>query len=57
MVKHLFAVTLDKENVDRVKQLIEKNGGKLSAVIDQMIISWLDENDPEKKYLNKIKRK
>ncbi len=49
MVKHVFAVSLDKEVIDKVKKILKKWGGSVSAIVNQLLIEWLIKNDPDYK--------
>ena len=42
-----FSVTLDKGNVARAKELIKKDGGKLSPILNNLLEEWLKEKEAE----------
>lgn len=49
MVKHVYAISVEKENMERLKEIISKYHGSTSAVIDELITEWLIKNDPKYK--------
>lgn len=45
MPKTQHNFTLDNEIVERAKERLEQNGGKLSTLINQLLKEWLEENN------------
>jgi len=44
-----YSVTLNKENVAKAKELIKRDGGKLSPILNNLLEEWLVEKEQKNK--------
>lgn len=55
MVKKKYLVNLDKELVEKIQEEMGLWGGRLSPIVNNLLILWYDDEDKMKEMLKKIK--